>query len=115
MINTLGPGLDIDIETGRPVLSNVSGGMSGPCVKPVALRLVYESRKAGIRVPIIGMGGISSGDDAVQMLMAGADLIGVGTAVYYRGPEVFRYINEELLSFLKRKGLESFKEINRII
>ena len=114
MINTLGPGLEIDIETGRPVLSNVSGGLSGPCVKPVALRLVYECRKAGIDLPIIGMGGITTGEDAVQMLMAGADLIGVGTAVYYRGPEVFRLINEELISFLRKKGLESIREINRI-
>ena len=115
MINTLGPGIDIDIEMGKPVLSNVSGGLSGPCVKPVALRLVYECRKAGISAPIIGMGGITSGEDAVQMRMAGADLIGVGTAVYYRGPEVFGLINEELLSFLKRKGLKSFTEINRIV
>ena len=115
MINTLGPGLDIDIEAGRPVLSNVSGGLSGPCVKPVALRLVYESRRAGITLPIIGMGGITTGDDAVQMLMAGADLIGVGTAVYYRGPEVFGKINDELISFLKRKGLDSINRINRII
>jgi dihydroorotate dehydrogenase (NAD+) catalytic subunit len=77
MINTLGPGIDIDIEAGRPVLFNVSGGLSGPCIKPVALRLVYETRKAGINIPIIGMGGITSGSDAVQMLMAGADLVGV--------------------------------------
>ncbi len=115
MINTLGPGMEIDIETGRPVLSNISGGMSGPCIKPVTLRLVYECRKAGIRVPIIGTGGISTGEDAVQMFMAGADLVGVGTAVYYRGPEVFSLINEELLSFLKRKGLESVSDISRII
>ncbi|MDC7226440.1 MAG: dihydroorotate dehydrogenase [Spirochaetales bacterium] len=115
MINTLGPGLEIDIEAGRPVLSNISGGLSGPCVKPVALRLVYECRKSGLSLPIIGMGGITTGEDAVQMLMAGADLVGVGTAVYYRGPGVFGLINEELLSFLKRKGLESITDINRII
>ena len=115
MINTLGPGLEIDIDAGRPVLSNISGGLSGPCVKPVALRLVYECRKAGISIPIIGMGGITCGEDAVQMLMVGADLVGVGTAVYYRGPEVFGLINKELLSYLKRKGLESVTDINRII
>lgn len=115
MINTLGPGLEIDVEMGRPVLSNVCGGMSGPCVKPVALRLVYECRKAGLELPIIGMGGITTGKDAVQMLMAGADLVGVGTAVYYRGPEVFRVINEEITSFLKRKDLNSIHDIDRII
>ncbi len=114
MINTLGPGLDIDIESGRPVLSNITGGLSGPCVKPVALRLIYECRRAGIDLPIIGMGGVSSGDDAVQMLMAGADLVGVGTAVYYRGLEVFGLINKEIYSFLKRKGLNSVRDIKRI-
>jgi len=115
MINTLGPGIDIDIKAGRPVLFNVSGGLSGPCIKPIALRLVYESRKAGITLPIIGMGGIQSGEDAVQMLMAGADLIGVGTAVYYRGPEVFKKINDEIRSFLKRKDFHSISDIKRII
>ena len=114
MINTLGPGMEIDIETGRPVLSNVSGGMSGPCVKPVALRLVHECRKAGINVPVIGMGGITTGEDAVQMIIAGADLVGVGTAVYYRGPEVFGKISDEIIAFLKRKRLESIHDINRI-
>ncbi|MBI9107751.1 MAG: dihydroorotate dehydrogenase [Spirochaetales bacterium] len=115
MINTLGPGIDIDIEAGRPVLFNVSGGLSGPCIKPIALRLVYESRKAGITIPIIGMGGITSGEDAVQMLMAGADLVGVGTAVYYRGPEVFEKINDEILSFLERKDYHFISDIKRII
>ena len=115
MINTLGPGMEIDIEAARPVLFNVSGGLSGPCIKPVALRLVYETRKAGVGIPVIGMGGITSGEDAVQMLMAGADLVGVGTAVYYRGAEVFGKINEEIRSFLKRKDLHSIKDIKRII
>lgn len=115
MINTLGPGIDIDIEAAKPVLFNVSGGLSGPCIKPIALRLVYETRKAGISIPIIGMGGITSGEDAVQMLMAGADLIGVGTAVYYRGPEVFKEINDEMRSYLKRKEFHSIRDIKRII
>lgn len=115
MINTLGPGIDIDIEAGRPVLFNISGGLSGPCIKPIALRLMYESRKAGISIPIIGMGGITTGEDAVQMLMAGADLVGVGTAVYYRGPEVFEEINNEIRSFLRRKALHSIGDIKRII
>jgi dihydroorotate dehydrogenase (NAD+) catalytic subunit len=115
MINTLGPGLEIDIEMGLPVLSNICGGLSGPCVKPVALRLVYECRKAGLSLPIIGMGGITTGSDAVQMLMAGADLVGVGTAVYYRGPEVFRKINEEIEAYIKHKDLNSISDIVRII
>ena len=114
MINTLGPGIDIDIETGMPVLFNITGGLSGPCVKPIALRLVYECRKTGLSLPIIGTGGVNSGNDAVQMLMAGADLVGVGTAVYYRGPEVFETINGEVAAFLKRKKIPSIRDINRI-
>ena len=114
MINTLGPGMEIDIEASRPVLTNISGGLSGPCVRSVALRLVYECRKSGLDIPIIGMGGISSGSDAVRMFMAGADLVGAGTAVYYRGTEVFGLINEELISFLKRKELRSVSDIDRI-
>ncbi len=114
MINTLGPGMDIDTLTGRPVLTNITGGLSGPCVKPIALRSVYECRKAGIIIPIIGVGGVTDGNDAVQMLMAGADLVGVGTAVYYRGPDVFGLINQEMVSFLKQKGLSSIADIDRI-
>lgn len=114
MINTLGPGIDIDIETCRPVLFNVTGGLSGPCINPVALRLVYECRRAGIEVPIIGMGGITTGEDAIRMMMAGADLVGIGTAVYLRGPEVFSAVGEEMAAFLDRKGLGSVTDLGRI-
>lgn len=114
MINTIGPGIAVDIEAARPVLFNVTGGLSGPCIKPVALRLVYECRKAGISLPIIGMGGISNWQDAVEMIMAGADLVGVGTAVYYSGPEVFREINDGIRSFLERKQLAAVTDISRI-
>ena len=114
MINTIGPGIAVDIEAARPVLFNVTGGLSGPCIKPVALRLVYECRKAGLSLPIIGMGGISSWQDAVEMIMAGADLVGVGTAVYYSGPEVFREINDGIRSFLERKQLTAVTDISRI-
>ncbi|MBI9104765.1 MAG: dihydroorotate dehydrogenase [Spirochaetales bacterium] len=115
MINTLGPGIDIDIETGMPVLYNITGGLSGPALKPIALRLIYECRKAGLTLPIIGMGGIITGEDAVQMLMAGADLVGVGTGVYYRGPEIFGKINKEISDFLERKAIDSVGSVNRIV
>ncbi|MBE7048819.1 MAG: dihydroorotate dehydrogenase [Ruminococcaceae bacterium] len=78
LINTL-TGMAIDIRTRRPILANVIGGMSGPCVKPVALRMVYQVYRA-VQVPIIGMGGITSGEDAVEFLLAGSTAISVGTA-----------------------------------
>ena len=83
-INTM-PGMVIDVESGQPVLQNRSGGISGPAILPIALRCVYEIHQAVPQTPIIGTGGITSGEDAVAMMMAGATLVGVGSAVYYRG------------------------------
>ena len=78
LINTL-LGMVIDIETRRPVLANNTGGLSGPAVRPVAVRMVYEVAQA-VKIPVIGMGGIANGDDAVQFLIAGASAVMVGTA-----------------------------------
>lgn len=78
LINTL-LGMVIDIETRRPVLSNNTGGLSGPALKPVAVRLVYQAAQA-VKIPVIGMGGISNGSDAVEFLLAGATAVMVGTA-----------------------------------
>jgi dihydroorotate dehydrogenase (NAD+) catalytic subunit len=78
LINTL-LGMRIDIETRKPILSNIMGGLSGPAVFPVAVRMVYQVRKA-VDVPIIGMGGIRTGRDVVEMLLAGADAVALGTA-----------------------------------
>jgi dihydroorotate dehydrogenase (NAD+) catalytic subunit len=106
MINTLGPGLLIDTTARRPVLAPRYGGISGPAVLPLALKLVHEC--AGrLRVPIIGMGGVSSGDDAVQMLMAGACLVGVGSAVWLSGVEAVGRINAGVKEYLERENLAS--------
>lgn len=78
LINTL-LGMRIDIETRRPILRNNMGGVSGPCIKPVALRMVYQVRQA-VRIPIIGMGGIATGEDAIEFILAGANAVAVGTA-----------------------------------
>jgi len=109
-INTM-PGMIIDARAGRPVLSNRMGGISGAALKPVALRCVAEIRQA-VEVPIIGTGGIMTGLDAAEMLMAGATMIGIGSAVWYRGPEVFSAVNAELAEFMKNEGypdLESMR------
>jgi dihydroorotate dehydrogenase (NAD+) catalytic subunit len=105
LINTVGPGMAIDIHTVNPVLHNKFGGLSGPCVKPIALKLVYQVYSE-VSIPIIGMGGITTGEDAVEMLMAGATAIGVGSAVYYRGMDVFNKICTEIVDYLDEKKME---------
>lgn len=104
-VNTL-PGMVIDAESGRPVLSNSVGGVSGPALKPIALRCVYEISRA-VRVPIIGTGGVTSGRDAAEMLMVGASVVGVGSAVWYRGVDALATINTELVVFLQQHEHDS--------
>jgi dihydroorotate dehydrogenase (NAD+) catalytic subunit len=101
-INTL-KAMAIDIETGYPILGNKFGGLSGSAVKPVAVRCVYELA-SNLDIPVIGVGGVSSWEDAVEMMMAGAKAVQVGTALY-RGYEVFKEITDGLSSYLDRKSL----------
>jgi dihydroorotate dehydrogenase (NAD+) catalytic subunit len=108
-INTM-PGMVIDAAAGRPVLSNRVGGVSGPALKPVALRCVYEIAQA-VRVPIIGTGGVSTGQDAAEMLMAGAAVVGVGSVVYYRGVAAFGEIGAELAGFMRQFGYASVADL----
>jgi len=110
LINTLGPGLAIDITTSRPVLSNRYGGLSGGCVKPVALRLVHLVSRT-VAIPVIGMGGVSTWEDAVEMIIAGARLVGLGTAVMDRGMEVFTEVNSGLAAFLENRNYRGIEEI----
>jgi dihydroorotate dehydrogenase (NAD+) catalytic subunit len=102
-INTM-PGMLIDIESGLPVLQNRSGGLSGPALKPIALYAVYQIRRA-VDLPIIGTGGVESGADALEMILAGATAVGIGSAVYGRGPEVFGQIAGEMAAWLAARGL----------
>ena len=98
-INTM-PGLVLDPHSGQPVLANRSGGISGPALKPIALKAVYDARKACPQTPIIGTGGVSSGQDAVEMLMAGATVVGVGSAIYLRGADAIQMIRAELQAWM---------------
>nr|NJM03288.1 dihydroorotate dehydrogenase [Desulfobacula sp.] len=103
-INTVGPGMVIDIESKRPVLAFKKGGLSGPMIKPIAVRCVFDIFKA-VSIPIIGLGGITTGQDAIEMVMAGAELVGIGTAVRYRGIEVFQKIADEMEAWLSERSL----------
>ena len=101
---------EVVIEAGKPVLSNKTGGISGPPLKPIALRCVAEIARA-VKVPIIGTGGITTGEDAAEMLMAGATAIGVGSAVWYRGVEALDQINAELAAFMDKQGYKNLSDL----
>jgi len=101
----------IDAESGQPILANRSGGLSGPAIKPIALKCVSDARKAWPDTPIIGTGGVTTGLDAVEMLMAGATAVGVGSAVYYRGPDAITAIRDELAAWLDAHHIAHVGEI----
>jgi len=102
--------LVIDAETMMPILANKTGGLSGPAVKPIALRHVYSVYER-VKVPIIGCGGISNWQDAVEFLLAGASAVQIGTAISAIGPAVFKKVTHGISKYLERKGLRSVNEI----
>ena len=108
-INTLA-GMRIDVNAKQPILTNKFGGVSGKGIFPVAVKNVYELYKT-VEIPIIGTGGITTGRDAVEMLMAGASLLGVGTAVYYDGVKVFAKINIEIEEWMTNNGYSNIKQL----
>ena len=110
-VNTIGPGMFIDVKARKPVLGGVIGGLSGDALRPVAVRCVYDIYKA-VEIPIIGTGGVVNGKHAAEMIMAGASAVGIGTGVYDRGIDVFRKVNQELEGFMeenKYSSLEGFR------
>lgn len=112
LINTL-LGMSIDLQKRRPVLANVSGGLSGPAIKPVAVRMVYQVSRA-VKLPLIGMGGIITGEDAAEFIMAGASAVAVGTAALI-DPEAPIRIRDELVAFMKREGYETLGELREAL
>ncbi len=108
LINTL-LGMAIDAKSRRPVLGNVTGGLSGPAVKPVALRMVYQVSKA-VKIPIIGMGGISNGTDAVEFLLAGASAIMIGTAGFVN-PMAWVETVEGIEAYMLENGFTAIDQI----
>ena len=109
-VNTMGPGMIINIDAKRPVLGFRIGGVSGPALKPVAIRCVYDVYES-VKIPIIGTGGILTGRDAIEMMMAGAKAVGIGSGIYYRGKDVFKKVCSEMGEWMDKNGYESFDEI----
>lgn len=112
LINTL-TGMRIDINTRRPIIKNVTGGMSGPAVFPVAVRMVYQVKKA-VDIPVIGLGGISTWQDAVEMIMAGADAIQIGT-VLFTDPYAPLKISEGLHGYLDTHNIPSVRDLTATV
>jgi dihydroorotate dehydrogenase (NAD+) catalytic subunit len=103
------PAMAIDIETRRPRLANVTGGLTGPCIKPIAIKLVWEAAKA-VKIPIIGMGGIQNAADAIEFLMAGATAVAVGTANFYE-PQTALQVIAGVREFMERKGVADVRQL----
>ena len=114
-VNTFGPAMHINIETRQHVLANRYGGLSGPAVKPMTIRIVHDLYRDlkvnGGGVPIVGTGGISTGRDAIEVMMAGATLVGMGTAVHLRGPEVFGLVRDEMIAWCEANGVQKLSDL----
>lgn len=108
-INTV-KGMAIQPEARMPILANRIGGLSGPAIRPIGVRCVYEIFEA-VKIPIIGVGGITSGMDALEYIMAGASAVQIGTAVWSEGLEVFSKTSKEMLRFMVENGFESVPEM----
>lgn len=110
LINSLGPGMKIDIVTGKPILKNKFGGMSGPAIKPIAVKCVYDVYDA-VDIPVIGVGGISNYEDVVEFLYAGASAVQIGTSIMNEGVEVFSNISKDLEVFMDEHNFNSIAEM----
>ena len=112
LINTL-LGMAVDVERRRPVLSTVTGGLSGPAVKPVAVRMVWQVAKA-VKIPVVGLGGIVTAADALEFIMAGATAVQIGTANFIN-PAATKHVIDGLYDYCSRHGVESITELRGII
>jgi dihydroorotate dehydrogenase (NAD+) catalytic subunit len=108
-INTL-RAMSIDIETMMPVLSNLIGGLSGNAIKPIGIRCVYEISKK-LQVPVIGCGGVSSWQDVIEYMIAGASAVQIGSILGSSGPKIFNHITKDLKKYVEKKGLRNISEL----
>lgn len=111
-INTVGPGMAIDLKSRLPILANKVGGLSGPGIKPVTVRCVADVYAATEgKLPIIGTGGVFTGEDAIELMLAGASLIGIGTAVWERGVDVFAKVCDEMQYWCTNEGVDNISDL----
>ena len=108
LINTL-LGMKIDINTRRPILANNTGGLSGPAVKPVAIRMVHQVYNA-VKIPLIGMGGVMSGSDVIEFMIAGARLVALGTGMFVN-PDLILDVKKEMAEYMDRFGIKDISEL----
>jgi len=108
-INTI-KAMKIDIITGKPILSNAIGGYSGKAIKPIGIRCVYEIAQE-VQIPIIGVGGITSGEDIIEYLMAGAAAVQIGSGIYYRDVTIFKQICDEMKAWMKVHQYQNISEL----
>ncbi len=109
-INSIGPGMLVDVNVRKPVLANRTGGVSGPCILPIAVRCVWDIFRA-VKIPIIGGGGVSTPEGALQMILAGATAIGIGTGVFPKGLSVFNEINDGIRAFMREKKITKLSSL----
>ena len=110
MINSLGPGMRIDIGTGNPILNNKFGGLSGPAVKPIAIRCIFDVFDS-VEIPLIGVGGIRNYEDVIEFLYAGASCVQIGTSIMYEGMDIFKNILTGLERFMNDMGYDSINDM----
>ncbi len=108
LINTI-PAMAIDVETRKPRLANILGGLSGPAIRPIAVRLVYQTAQA-VQIPVIGIGGIGSFEDVLEFVLAGAAAVQIGT-MNFVDPSVWRHTMEGLSEYCKRHGVAKFSDL----
>lgn len=108
LINTL-MGMKIDINTRRPILANNTGGLSGPAVKPVAIRMVHEVYNA-VKIPLIGMGGVMNGEDVIEFMIAGAKLVALGTGLFVK-PDMILDVKKDILAYMEKFNIDDINDI----
>ena len=112
LVNTF-LGMAVDVERRRPVLSTITGGLSGPCIRPIAVRMVWQVAKA-VGIPVVGLGGIASGRDALEFIMAGASAVEIGTANFVDPAATMRVL-DEITGYCRRHGVRNLDELRGII
>jgi len=109
-INTVGPGMVIDIKSRKPVLGHLKGGVSGVGIFPIAVVKTYEIYEA-VKIPILGMGGVTTWQNVAEIMMAGASLVGVGSAIYSKGYGVYEEIKKGMVEWMEQNGVKELSEI----